>query len=741
MRYAGASGDFNPIHIDEEFARAVGLPGRILHGLWTMAQVARAQTEAAGGPAHLKRLSVQFRGMGVPEQEVVVSGTVREVARRARADRHGRRAGRQADHPQRRGRARALSRRSARLAAPRAPAYNQAHAHAPARSGSCARSSTTTCAPASRSRRKSIAADPELDCGPSTVRNELALLEEQGLLAHPHVSAGRVPTDAGHRYVVDRLLSSGAGAAGRARRMELSLIRREVDEAMRATTETLSQMTNLLAVVSAPSLNTATIRHVEVLALQPQVVMVVVITSTGGVSKLLATFERAGRPGPARVGRRVPQRAARRPRARRADAAAAPRRPEPLGRRAAPSSSASRPPSASSPPRARTSSTSTAPRACSRPARSRTPRQLDGSSALLERRVALLRVLRAALGEPGVYVRIGHENEIPAMRSLALVATGYGVAQRKLGTVSVIGPVRMDYAGAIVDRARGRPRALALRRRRLRRELTRRHMPRDPYEVLGVERDASEQQIKKAFRPLARELHPDVNAHDPEAEEKFKEAAEAYEILSDAERRATYDRYGHEGLRSGGYAPNFDGLRLDQRPLRRVLRRRRRRFGGRSGPAPGGDVAVAVEIDLLRGCARAPTVEVAYEAVDRCEHCHGNGAEPGTPIKTCERCGGAGQLQAVDAHAVRPDGADGRLRRLRRRRARRRAAVRRVPRPRRASRRSARSTSTCPPGSPTASASGSRGRGHAGEPGAPAGDLYVLVRVRATSASCAKATT
>ncbi|HWD10769.1 MAG TPA: MaoC/PaaZ C-terminal domain-containing protein [Solirubrobacteraceae bacterium] len=78
VRYAGASGDFNPIHIDEEFARAVGLPGRILHGLWTMAQVARAQTEAAGGPEHLKRLSVQFRGMGVPEHEVRVSGTVRE---------------------------------------------------------------------------------------------------------------------------------------------------------------------------------------------------------------------------------------------------------------------------------------------------------------------------------------------------------------------------------------------------------------------------------------------------------------------------------------------------------------------------------------------------------------------------------------------------------------------------------------------------------------------------------------
>ena len=78
-RYAGASGDFNPIHIDEEFARAVGLPGRILHGLWTMAQVARAQTDAAGGPERLRRLSVQFRGMGLPEQEIVVTGRVREL--------------------------------------------------------------------------------------------------------------------------------------------------------------------------------------------------------------------------------------------------------------------------------------------------------------------------------------------------------------------------------------------------------------------------------------------------------------------------------------------------------------------------------------------------------------------------------------------------------------------------------------------------------------------------------------
>src|SRR5437763_15020387 len=83
---------------------------------------------------------------------------------------------------------------------------------------------------------------------------------------------------------------------------------------------------------------------------------------------------------------------------------------------------------------------------------------------------------------------------------------------------------------------------------------------RDYYDVLGVDRDADEATIKKAFRRLARELHPDVNSHDPEAEDKFKEAAEAYEVLSDPDRRSTYDRFGHDGLRSGGYAPNFDSF-------------------------------------------------------------------------------------------------------------------------------------------------------------------------------------
>jgi len=128
---------------------------------------------------------------------------------------------------------------------------------------------------------KTIAADPSLDCGPSTVRNELALLEEHDLLAHPHTSAGRVPTEAGHRYVVDRMLGAGRELVPNSP-LALSLTRSEVEEAMRVTSVAISQVTSLLAVVSAPSLNAETIRHIEVLALQPQVVVVVVIAAAVG---------------------------------------------------------------------------------------------------------------------------------------------------------------------------------------------------------------------------------------------------------------------------------------------------------------------------------------------------------------------------------------------------------------------------------------------------------------------------
>jgi heat-inducible transcriptional repressor len=295
---------------------------------------------------------------------------------------------------------------------------------------------------------RTVAADPTLDCGPSTVRNELALLEEYGLLNHPHVSAGRVPTDAGHRYVVDRLLRSESTLTAPSHGLELTLIRREVDEAMRATTETLSQVTNLLAVVSAPSMTTATIRHVEVLALQPQVVLVVIIASTGAVSKMLTTFDRSVDPGlVAWAGEYLNERliglglGARLLQQRLTDQSLSATELAFLQRLAPAFGELG----AEGEDRLYLDGT----------ARLFEAGQIDDAARvnelieLLERRVALLHVLRAALSQPGIYVRIGRENELPAMQSLAVVSTGYGMARRKLGTVSVIGPVRMDYAGAI----------------------------------------------------------------------------------------------------------------------------------------------------------------------------------------------------------------------------------------------------------------------------------------------------
>src|ERR671916_1757211 len=254
-------------------------------------------------------------------------------------------------------------------------------------------------------------------------------------------------------------------------------------------------------------------------------------------------------------------------------------------------------------------------------------------------------------------------------------------------------------------------------------------MRRDPYQVIGVSPDASDAEIKKAFRRLARELHPDVNRHDPEAEEKFKEAAEAYEILSDPERRATYDRYGFEGLDSrgfasaahgfGSFADIFDAF-FGGDPFGA--------FGGRSGGrVQGGDVAVEVEISLA-DAARGATVQVAYDMVDTCRRCGGSRAEPGTEVRACDRCGGAGRVRAVSRTAfgqlVREQVCDAC------------AGEGRVP------------TEPCgecggrgvkairktldvdvPAGIADEQRIRLSGRGHAGERAGPPGDLYVIVRV------------
>jgi molecular chaperone DnaJ len=254
-------------------------------------------------------------------------------------------------------------------------------------------------------------------------------------------------------------------------------------------------------------------------------------------------------------------------------------------------------------------------------------------------------------------------------------------------------------------------------------------MKRDYYEVLGVPRGAEEREIKKSFRRLARELHPDVNQHDPEAEEKFKEAAEAYEVLTDSERRSVYDRYGHDGLQSSGYSSSFSGFGSFG-DIFDAFFGGDSPFGGgmRSSAAQGGDVAVAVEISLEQAALGA-SVEVEFDAVEVCEHCRGNGAEPGTPIETCTRCEGAGRLRAVQRTAfgqlmreVACDtcGGDGKV------------AKQPCAECRGRGRKAARTQLSVdvPAGIADEQRIRLTGRGHAGDRGGPAGDLYVLVRVR-----------
>ena len=167
---------------------------------------------------------------------------------------------------------------------------------------------------------------------------------------------------------------------------------------------------------------------------------------------------------------------------------------------------------------------------------------------------------------------------------------------------------------------------------------------RDYYELLGVARGATDAEIKTAFRKLARELHPDVSK-EPDAQERFRAVAEAYEVLSKAETRQLYDRYGHAGLRRGGYTPaDFDLSNLTD--IFSAF------FGddlfgrNRGGRARGGDLGLSVSIELAEaftGVKRTLEVEVAAT----CERCDGDGAEPGTERVTCQTCAGHGQLRQV----------------------------------------------------------------------------------------------
>src|SRR5882724_6073826 len=167
---------------------------------------------------------------------------------------------------------------------------------------------------------------------------------------------------------------------------------------------------------------------------------------------------------------------------------------------------------------------------------------------------------------------------------------------------------------------------------------------RDYYELLTVSREASDVEIKRSFRKLARELHPDVS-QAPDAEERFREVAEAYQVLSNSESRQLYDRYGHAGLRGGGFTPgSFDFGSLSD--IFSAFFGDDLFGGGAARRARGADIAAEVEIELVEA-ARGATRDVPFRVSVPCEHCSGSGAEPGTSPVTCPTCEGSGRVQQV----------------------------------------------------------------------------------------------
>jgi len=293
---------------------------------------------------------------------------------------------------------------------------------------------------------RSLVESAGLSVSPSTVRNELAELEARGLLMHPHTSAGRVPTEQAYRLHVDELLARKETRPG-SFPLDLSELRREIDSALETTSEVLSRVTHMLALVSAPPLQTTTVRHVEIVLLNPRTVMAVVITSTGGVAKRLVDFDQPVDPGLAKWGR------------------------EYLNERLA----------------GLRLGTSAVRRVLEEPSLSAGERRflaavrpvftdvlqseqrlyLGGTAELLadarddelglyrdvlvtlERRAALLALLGEALDPLRTWVRVGGELDHPALQDAALVGSTYGLTNRALGAVGLLGPVRMDYDKAI----------------------------------------------------------------------------------------------------------------------------------------------------------------------------------------------------------------------------------------------------------------------------------------------------
>jgi heat-inducible transcriptional repressor len=296
---------------------------------------------------------------------------------------------------------------------------------------------------------KAIAEDSRLEWGASTVRAELAALEAGGYLTHPHTSAGRVPTDLGYRQYVESL-KSRAVTRTEPVSLDLSDLRREVDEAMQEATSTLAQMTDLLALVVAPPIGTARIHRVEALLLQPEVVMVIVITSAGDVTRRAFTFASPVDPGLVEWASSYLNESltgidlgARRIASKLSDPSLGPIEAAFIQQLAPALVDLEQSPEG-------TLYVDGASRLLDQRRAADLPR-IDRLMNTLEEKATVLRMMRSAIDERSVFLWIGAENPQPELHDVTVIGANYGLAHRNLGSVGVVGPTRMDYERAIAS--------------------------------------------------------------------------------------------------------------------------------------------------------------------------------------------------------------------------------------------------------------------------------------------------
>ena len=483
---------------------------------------------------------------------------------------------------------------------------------------------------------------PGVSVSSATVRSDMAALERDGYLAQPHTSAGRIPTDKGYRFFVDQLGGPGTlDPGGRQQvRQFFDHAHGEIEEMLERTSGLLADLTDCTAMVMGPSHDSAVIRSVQLVGLGHRLALVVVVLSDGAVQKQsLDLPEDADDHVLSEAGGRLAAHA--------------------LGA-----------PLAQVAPVARPSGDPTV-------------------DAIVSAGLAALRSLVGADGHDQLFVG-GSSRMAAAFDAVETVRSVLTILEQQLVVVSLL-PRHPGHRAHRGHRHRARRRAAGVVRHRGHARVGRRRrggddrparshedeLPAGPgrgpgrgraprrapgrgrpmtetdlYELLGVRRDASDEELKRAYRSKAREHHPDTNQDDSDSGEHFKEISLAYEVLSDPERRARYDRFGPAGVfgnAAGGGAsgdPFGGGLGDLFDAFFNGMGGAQQGRGRRTGPMPGPDAELVVEL-TFREAVFGVQRQVDVTTPVHCDTCEGTGATPGTTVARCPECQGAGELRRV----------------------------------------------------------------------------------------------